>query len=214
MYCSTHNHRHTKALVLVCLCFFVQQLSAQQEEDYVEKFYNNRQLNVWIADVVDGDTIYYVNLPEVDVMFMQEMMRKHPRKYDRLTRNVKKVYPYAYGAREILYECELKMKQTDDENERKEMMKQAEDELYEKYSAELMKLTFSQGNILLRLIDRETQQTSYNLVQELRGKFRAFFWQGFARMWGYNLKVEYDPINNDEDKAIETIVQLIECGML
>lgn len=214
MYYNTHSYKHIRAFVLVCLCFFVQQLSAQQEEDFVEKFYNNRQLNVWIADVIDGDTIYYVNLPEVDVMFMQEMMRKHPRKYDRLTRNVKKVYPYAYGAREILYECELKMKQTENEAERKEMMKQAEDELYEKYSAELMKLSFSQGNILLRLIDRETQQTSYNLVQELRGKFRAFFWQGFARMWGYNLKVEYDPINNDEDKAIETIVQLIECGML
>ena len=214
MFRFIHNYKHTKFLYLICLCFFSYCLSAQTDDDFVEQFYNNRTLNVWIESVIEGDTIYYVNLPEVDVMFIQNMMKKHPRRYDRLARNVKKVYPYAYGAREILYECELKLKQTDSESERKAMMEKAENELYEKYSAELMKLTFSQGNILLRLIDRETQKTSYNLVQELRGKFRAFFWQGFARIWGYNLKVEYDPINNDEDKAIETIVQLIECGML
>ena len=68
--------------------------------------------------------------------------------------------------------------------------------------------------ILIRLIDRETSHTSYQVVQEFRGKFRAFFYQGFARLWGYNLKTEYDPHANPEDDEIETIMTLLERGVI
>ena len=78
----------------------------------------------------------------------------------------------------------------------------------------MKKLTFSQGAILIRLIDRETGDTSYEVVQELRGKVRAFFYQGFARLWGYDLKSQYDPKNNPEDDEIETIVTLLERGQI
>ena len=94
------------------------------------------------------------------------------------------------------------------------MMKQAEDELTEQYTEELKNLTISQGLILVRLIDRETSRTSYQVVKELRGKVRAFFYQGFARLWGYNLKTEYDPHNNPEDEEIETIMTLMERGVI
>ena len=94
------------------------------------------------------------------------------------------------------------------------MMKEAEDELTSQYTEELKKLNFSQGAILIRLIDRETGNTSYQVVRELRGRLRAFFYQGFARLWGYNLKSEYDPHNNPEDDNIETIVTLLERGQI
>ena len=87
-----------------------------------------------------------------------------------------------------------------------------EKELKEKYSHQLMQLNFTQGIILIKLIDRETGNTSYDLVAGLRGKFVAFFYQGLARLWGYNLKVHYDP--RGKDKNIETIVQLINEGKL
>ena len=100
------------------------------------------------------------------------------------------------------------------ESERRRMMKQAEKEISDQYTEELKKLTFSQGAILIRLIDRETGNTSYKLVQELRGKLRAFFYQGFARLWGYNLKTEFDPKNNKEDEEIDIIATLLERGQI
>jgi hypothetical protein len=91
-------------------------------------------------------------------------------------------------------------------------MKVAEKEINEQYGDELKNMTFSQGKILIKLIDRETGDCSYALVQDLRGNFTAFFYQAFARLWGYNLKVKYDP--EGTDKQIETIVRLIERGQL
>ena len=91
-------------------------------------------------------------------------------------------------------------------------MRKAEKEINEEFGGDLRDLTFTQGKILLKLIDRETGNTSYDLVKELRGGFTAFFYQGFARIWGYNLKSDYDP--KDEDELIETIVTLIERGQL
>ena len=73
-------------------------------------------------------------------------------------------------------------------------------------------MTFSQGKILIKLIDRETGESSYALVQELRGNFTAFFYQAFARLWGYDLKVRYDP--EGEDQQIEAIVKMIERGQI
>ena len=100
----------------------------------------------------------------------------------------------------------------EDKKERKRIMKQAEKELDEEFGDDLRELTFSQGKILIKLVYRETGSSSYDLVAELRGKFRAFFWQAFARIFGFNLKNEYDP--QGEDKDIEFIVQMIEAGQL
>ena len=91
-------------------------------------------------------------------------------------------------------------------------MKQAEDELQAEFGDDLRNLTISQGKILLKLVYRETGASSYDLVAELRGKFRAFFWQAFARIFGFNLKSGYDPEGEDAD--IEFIVKMIEAGQL
>ena len=75
-------------------------------------------------------------------------------------------------------------------------------------------MTFSQGKVLLKLVDRETGTTSYVLVGELRGKMRASFYQTFARIFGYNLKAHFDPQHNKEDDLIDRIVRAIELGRL
>ena len=163
----------------------------------------------------NGDTTLMVYLPEVDIDLMQRYLQIiDTRQGRRLASNVKKVYPYAKLAGAKMQEYDSVLANVSDKNERNRLMKQAEKEITDQYTEELKDLTITQGLILIRLIDRETGSTSYKVVQELRGKVRAFFYQGFARLWGYNLKTEYDPHNNPEDDEIETIMTLLERGVI
>ena len=165
------------------------------------------------ATMLDGDTIPVIILPEHRVFsFKPFKSRREERKMTRLIYNVKKVYPYARIAGLKLQEYEGILEGIDDKKTRRKIMKQAEDELDAEFGDDLRDLTFSQGRILIKLVYRETGSSSYELVSELRGKFRAFFWQAFARLWGFNLKNEYDP--EGEDREIEFIVQMIEAGQL
>ena len=93
-------------------------------------------------------------------------------------------------------------------------MKQAEKEIENKFGPSLKKLNQSQGKILIRLIDRETGSDSYALVKELRGSFRAAFYQTLGKLFGYNLRSKYDPENNSEDRIIERIIYGIETKKL
>ena len=163
----------------------------------------------------NGDTLLIVYLPEVDIDLMQRYLQIiDTRQGRRLANNVRKVYPYAKLAGAKMREYDSVLANVSDKNERNRLMKQAEKEITDQYTEELKDLTITQGLILIRLIDRETGNTSYQVVQELRGKVRAFFYQGFARLWGYNLKTEYDPHNNPEDDEIETIMTLLERGVI
>ena len=163
----------------------------------------------------NGDTLLIVYLPEVDIDLMQRYLQiTGTHKGRRLANNVKKVYPYAKLAGAKMQEYDSVLANVTDKTECNRLMKQAEKEITDQYTAELKDLTITQGLILVRLIDRETGSTSYQVVQELRGKVRAFFYQGFARLWGYNLKTEYDPHNNPEDDEIETIMTLLERGVI
>ena len=163
----------------------------------------------------NGDTLLIVYLPEVDIDLMQRYLQIiDTRQGRRLANNVRKVYPYAKLAGAKMQEYDSVLANVSDKNERNRLMKQAEKEITDQYTEELKDLTITQGLILIRLIDRETGNTSYQVVQELRGKVRAFFYQGLARLWGYNLKTEYDPHNNPEDDEIETIMTLLERGVI
>ena len=163
----------------------------------------------------NGDTTLIVYLPEVDIDLMQRYLQiTDTYKGRRLASNVKKVYPYAKLAGAKMQEYDSILANIPNKAERSRLMKQAEQEITDQYTEELKNLTISQGLILVRLIDRETGNTTYKVVQELRGKVRAFFYQGFARLWGYNLKTEYDPHNNPEDDEIETIMTLLERGVI
>lgn len=163
--------------------------------------------------VVEGDTFFYKTLPTYIFLSPKTFRSKREQEqYNRLVRNVKRVYPYARLAGIKLREYNDLLIATSSERERKALMKRAEAELEAQFGKELKKLTFSQGVILLKLIDRETGQTGYDLVSELRGTFRAFFWQSLGRLFGYNLKVRYDPRGKDRD--IEDIVLRIMYGQL
>jgi uncharacterized protein DUF4294 len=165
------------------------------------------------AIIVDGDTIPVIMLSNVEVIALSiPPTRKGKRKLTKLVKNVKKVYPWARLAGIQLRKYDNLLSEAKTNKERRKIMKDAEKEINEKYGSELKKLTFSQGRILIKLIDRETGNSSYSLVQELRGNFTAFFYQAFARIWGYNLKIKYDP--EGDDKQIETIVRMIERGQI
>lgn len=164
------------------------------------------------ATVMDGDTLPVVQLREVHIFSWKNQDSKEARKLTKLMKNVKVAYPYARLAGIKLKEYEDILLQAPGDKERRKIMKQAEDEIQAEYGKELRDLTISQGKILIKLIDRECGETSYELVSDLRGEFRAAFYQAFARIFGYNLKVRYDPEGEDSD--IEMIVRLIETGQL
>jgi hypothetical protein len=134
------------------------------------------------------------------------------RRYNKLVRDVKIAYPYARMAGEKLHQYEAVLKTVKTESERHRIMKQVESELKSQYGDELSNLTVTQGRILLKLIDRETGDTSYELVKELRGSFSAFFWQSLAKLFGSDLKAQYD-IEGD-DRKIEDIILAIQQGKL
>lgn len=163
--------------------------------------------------VIQGDTLPFFSLREVEVISLViPKTKKGKRRLSKLVKNVKKVYPYAKLAGIQLNKYEDMLLAAETDKERRQIMKQAEQEIKEEYGEDLKNLTFSQGKILIKLLDRETGESSFKLVQELRGKFTAFWYQTFAKLWGYNLKVKYDP--EGEDIQIETIVRLIERGQI
>lgn len=163
------------------------------------------------ATLYNGDTIPYVTLAPV-VCYIPRVFRnkREAAKWDRLKYNVKKVYPYAILAAAKLKEYDQLLSKIANENERKKYMKLAEKQLKNQFGPELENLTMTQGRILIKLIDRETGKTTYNIVKEMRGSFSAFMWQGVAILFSSNLKDEYDP--KSEDKAIEEAIKLIENG--
>jgi len=165
------------------------------------------------ANVENGDTVAIYVLDEVTISPTDGAAPAlNKANYSKLVRDVKKVYPYAVFASVKLKEYNDMLDTIKDESVKKAKLKQAEEDLKKQFTDEIEDMTHSQGVICLKLIYRETGVTSYEIVKELRGSIRAVFWQTIARIFGNNLKVEYDPVG--EDKAIEEVVQQIESGKL
>lgn len=162
-------------------------------------------------ELLHGDTVACFQLPEVLVASpWKPRNAREAARYDRLTRNVQKVYPYARITGEMLREYEADLAHIRSQRDQELYVKLAEAELRTEFEAEVKDLTTSQGKVLVKLIDRETGQTSYELVKQLRGSFTAFVWQSFARLFGQDLKSDYDPVG--DDRMVELIVQRIERG--
>lgn len=115
---------------------------------------------------------------------------------------------------ELKYNEFAKLLEGKTENEKRKMMKQAEEDIKNQYYDDVKQLTYTQGRILLKLIDRQTKRTSYDLLKDYRGNVRALFWQSVARIFGANLKAEYHPESDPEDRIVEEIVKMIENGTL
>ncbi len=174
---------------------------------------NPDSIHVTRAIIEGNDTIPIVELEEVRIYKSSDFeYLSYKRRDRRLVRNVKKAYPYSRIAATKLKELDEELSKLQSEAEQKDYMKQAEKEIMKEFEKELRKLTVTQGIILVKLIDRETGQTSYEVIKDLKGGFSAFFWQGIARIFGNNLKAEYDP--EGEDAKIEDIVRGIEAGFL
>lgn len=163
--------------------------------------------------VINGDTLPLITLKEFRVYGVREFKNpKEAERYDRLKWDVKKVYPYAKLASKKLKEYNAVLAKLENEKQKKAFFKIAEKEIKAEFEDDLKNLTMRQGRILIKLIDRETGNTSYELVKDLRGSFSAFVWQSLARMFGSDLKAQYDA--EGEDKMIEDIIILIENGDL
>lgn len=161
------------------------------------------------AIVIGRDTVPVITLPPIAIEGkMDPQAIKALQKYIRLRNNVLKVLPYARLASIKLKEINEHRATLKSDGEKKSYTKAEEKKLRKQFEAELKNLTISQGQILIKLIDRETGHTSYELVRELRGSLQAFFWQGLARVFGSNLKTEYDSVN--VDKAIEAIIRSVD----
>jgi hypothetical protein len=161
----------------------------------------------------NGETLPEVEIKEVTVYAHPRFPKKRDyRKYERLVYNLKKVYPYALIVRTRLFKVNEDMKNIVTDKERKDYLKKVEKDVFAEYEDDIRNMTITQGRLLIKLIDRETQNTSYTLIKDYRGKLAAAFWQGIARIFGTNLKEEYDPYG--EDAIIESIIQDIDAGNL
>ena len=172
----------------------------------------NRALKVPVT-VQNGDTILSITLRTVYVypkfVFKSKKQEKY---YWKLVRNVKKTLPIAKEIRRAVIETYEYLETLPDDKSRDKHIKAVEKGLKKQYTPLMKKLTFSQGKLLIKLVDRECHQSSYQLVRAFMGPFKAGFYQTFAALFGASLKKEYDP--DDEDKMIERIIILVENGQL
>jgi hypothetical protein len=161
----------------------------------------------------NGITLPEINIKEVLIVGSPRSEKKLPYwKYDRLIYNLKKVYPYAVIVKSRLAEINAGLEKIKDDHARKKYLRQTERELFGEYEDDVKDMTITQGRLLLKLIDRETANTSYDLIRQYRGSFSAAFWQSIARIFGTNLKEGYDP--EGEDLLIESLMHEIENGNL
>ena len=154
--------------------------------------------------IVNGDIFFITDVAEVKVLAFKNKEEK--KKYNILKRRVLKVYPYAISANEKLMNIQVGLDSIRKRRHKKRYTKEVAKWVKEEYADRLKNLTMSEGKILVKLIYRETQTTSYKIVKSYRGRFNAFFWQTMAKFWDNNLKTEYDPVNNREDMLIEHIL--------
>ena len=161
----------------------------------------------------DGETFPLVELGEVTVWGKMSRKAKFDyRRHARMVYNVRRVYPFALIVRDEFGRINRLLETLPDDKARRTFLRQYEKELLAAYEGDMRRLTFTQGKILIKLIDRETQITSFELIREYRGQLSAGFWQAIARIFGANLKSSYDA--QGEDYLIEQIIIEIEAGRL
>ena len=138
--------------------------------------------------------------------------RRKERAYNKLVRDVKRTLPLARMIRRILIDTYEHMQTLPEGKAREEYIKQTEKDLKKRYTPMMKKLTYAQGRLLIKLVDRECNQTSYDIVKAFFGSFKAGFYQTFASIFGASLKKEYDP--EDDDALTERVILMVESGQL
>ncbi len=157
--------------------------------------------------IADTDSTIFRELEEIDV-YPRKGFKMNPKQYGRLVKKIKKVYPFAKEAAFEMDKYNQKYKGLKSKEKKRQYIKKVEKELFRKHESEFKKLTISEGRYLMLLIDREIGETSYELIDELKGDFAAHFWQGVAKIFGNDLKDRYDPVY--KHYLIEQIVLQLE----
>ena len=160
-----------------------------------------------------GDSIQYMEMNNVYVYPQLTFKnKKQAQAYMRLVTNVKKVLLIAKEAKQLLYETSEVLETIPTKEERDAHMKKVESEIFKTYKPRMKKLTYSQGKLLIKLIDRECHSSSYEMIQAFMGPFRAGFWQVFAWSFGASLKKGYDA--EGVDRLTERVVLMVEAGQI
>ena len=190
------------SLVLVLVCA----INVQAQN------YRSKQVRLPV-ELYDGDTIPVVHLPNVYIYRPPSFdNRRQERFYWRNVRDVKKTLPIAREVRGIIVETYEYLLTIPDEKAREKHLSAVEKGMLDQYTPQMKKLTFRQGKMLIKLIDRECDQTGFELIKVFMGSFKANFYQTFAALFGASLKKEYDP--EFEDAEIEEIIFWIDNGAL
>ena len=161
----------------------------------------------------EKDSTLHFDLKPIDIFpDKKDMSPRQFREYTLLELKVKKVYPIAKVAAIKLAEYNRVYSSFKTERERRRYVKGVEKELFKEYEDELRTMRVSEGRILIKLLDRETGNSSFEIIKEFKGGFSAFFWQSVAKLFGHDLKSQYDPIM--EDRLIEYIILQIDLGLI
>lgn len=184
--------------LLFPICLFAQ--VNEQEQDSTETYYV----------IIDGDSIprTAIDLDEVTLLHKLKFDSKEDRRrYLIIRRKTIKVYPYAKLAAERLESLNERLNALDKPSDQRKYMKMIQKYIEEEFSEELKKLTRTEGQILVKLIYRQTGKTAFDLIKELRSGWRAFWFNSTANLFDISLKEVYDPLNNKEDYLIEDVLQ-------
>ena len=154
-----------------------------------------------------NDSLIFIRLEQVDV-YPQKGRKLNYRRYSRLVQKIRKVYPFAIDAAKELEKYNELFEKAETDKERRKYVRKVEGELFAKHEDELRRFTISEGRYLMLLVDRETGNTSYSIIKEVKGGIPAVFWQGIARIFNNDLREKYDPFYNHY--VIEQIVLMIE----
>ena len=208
--------RHILTIALVSsLCLPVQ---AQDQQKTAEQVLAEMDSPTFVPTVKvgkvlhEGDSIQYMEMNNVYVYpELTFKNKKQAQSYMRLVTNVKKV-PIAKEARQMLIETTELLEMLPDEKSKEEHIKRVEDDIFRTYKPKMKKLTYSQGKLLIKLIDRECHSSSYDMIKAFMGPIRAGFWQVFAWGFGASLKKEYDP--EGTDRLTERVVRMVEAGQI
>lgn len=198
-----------RVLLLLAVLAVWQVVPAQTEQDD-PTFVPNVKVG---KTLVDGDTIQYMEMSNVYVYPEPTFKsRRQQQAYLRLVRNVKKVLPIAKDIRQMLIETAEYLETLPTKQEKDAHMKRVEASIVAEYKPKMKKLTFSQGKLLIKLVDRECNSTAFEAMQAFLGPVRAGVWQAFAWMFGASLKKGYHP--EGVDRLTERVVLLVEAGQL
>ena len=178
-----------------------------------QMFAAKQYLDSCMLKVEDGDTLYIAWLHEVWVYPPMKFKNKKQEKfYWRTVRDVKKCLPYAKMITKDMAYADAELAKLPDNKARKKWWRQYERYLFKKYEKDFRGMYASQGRMLMLLLDRETERTSYDLIKQYKGKAAANFWQFVAKLFKNDLKEEYDA--SDKDKIVERVINLVEAGQL